>query len=104
MTFPWETAPARSVEDTVALIQADMRYAVQYTAVLVHSDQPALSMLVNTLRGQLIPRGECVFDGGSKFELQDIGMPQPGAPEMTVRELVTRLWDMARELGLELQT
>lgn len=98
--FPWEPVP---VDETVRLLQRDFAYAVQYTAVLVHSNRNALSMLVNTLRGQIIPRGGCKFTDGTTFELQDVGMPQPGAPAMSVQELMARLWGIARELGLELQ-
>lgn len=99
--FPWEPA-VRSTEDTVALLQRDFAYAIQYTAVVVHSNQAALSMCVNTPRGQIVPRGECRFTDGSKLELHDIGMPQPNCPQMTVQELMARVWDIARELGLEL--
>ncbi|MEL7086876.1 MAG: hypothetical protein AAGL98_00290 [Planctomycetota bacterium] len=97
--FPWEPVP---IDETVAALQRDFAYAVQYTAVLVHSNEPALSMLVNTQRGQIVPRGRCVFAGGSYAEFQDIGMPQPGAPVMTVPELLARVYDVARDLGLEL--
>lgn len=115
MTYPWETpaalpavvetaAPAvRSTEDKVTAIQKDLAFIVAYTAVLVHSNQPGLAMLVNTERGQIIPRGECKFTDGSTFELQDIGAPQVGAPLMSVQELMARVWDIARDLGLELQ-
>lgn len=115
MTFPWEqtheltTAEVRDiaapqdVAQTVALLQKDFAYAVQYTAVLVHSNRPELSMLVNTLRGQIVPRGECKFKDGSKIEFQDIGMCQPGAPVMSVQELMQRVWGIAKELGLELE-
>ena len=112
MTFPWEQLPAtveapqapatRSTEDTVAALQRDFAYAVQYTAILVHSNQPALQMLVNTARGQIVPRGQCKFSDGSTMELQDLGMPQINAPQMTVQKLMARAWDIARELGLEL--
>lgn len=102
MTFPWETAPVRTTEETLAALQRDLAYAVTHTAVLVHSNQPALAMLVNTSRGQIVPRGECNFTDGSKFELQDVGMPQVNVPEMTVRELMAQLWKIAGELGLEL--
>lgn len=100
MTFPWEPVP---VEETITLLQRDLAFMVQYTAVLVHSNRPNLAMLVNTPRGQLVPRGECKFTDGSKFELQDIGMPQPKTPEMTVQKLMAYLWEIAHELGLELQ-
>lgn len=99
--FPWEPVP---VDETVRLLQRDFAYAVQYTAVLVRSNRPALEMCVNTRRGQIVPQGECKFTDGSKFELQDIGMPQPGAPAMSVQELMARVWDLARELNLELVT
>ena len=97
--FPWEPAP---LADTVALLQRDMRYALQHTGVMVHSPHTALQIIVNTQRGQIVPRGECKFSDGSALEFQDIGMPQVGAPQMTVAELMTRVWNIARELGLEL--
>lgn len=99
--FPWEPVP---VEETLALLQRDLAYAVQYTAVVVHSNRPELAMCVNTKRGQIVPLGECKFTDGTTLELQDIGMPQVGAPTMTVPELMTRVWNAARELGLELVT
>lgn len=113
MTFPWEeqlpavTEPVRPpavrpVEETVAALQRDFAYAVMYTAVLVHSEHAALQMCVNTARGQIIPRGACKFTDGSSFELQDLGMPQPNTPTMSVKELVSRVWNVASELGLEL--
>lgn len=112
MTFPWEQLPTvqdapeppavMTTEQTVQALQRDFAYAVQYTAVLVHSNQAALRTLVNTTRGQIVPRGTCKFTDGSTFELQDLGMPQPGAPVMTVQDLVTHLWGVAKELGLEL--
>lgn len=95
--MPWEPAP---LDETVKALQADMRYALAHTGVLVHSKHEALQMLVNTRRGQIIPRGECKLDDGSTLEFQDIGMPQVGAPLMTVQELIARVWEIARELGL----
>ena len=92
------------MSETLELLQRDLQYMVAHTAVLVHSNRPELRAVVNTQRGQIVPRGECKFTDGTTFELQDIGMPQPGAPEMTVKELLARLWEIARELGLELQT
>jgi len=97
--FPWEPAP---VTETVAAMQRDMAYMVTHTAVLVHSNRPELQMLVNTARGQIVPRGQCKFTDGSTMELQDIGMPQVNAPTMTVNELMARLWGLAREAGLEI--
>jgi hypothetical protein len=98
--MPWEPAP---VEETVALLQRDMAYIVTHTAVLVRSKHPALQMVVNTRRGQIIPRGEGKFSDGSTIEVEDVGMPQPNTPEMTVKELMAMVWTIARELGLELQ-
>lgn len=95
--FPWEPVP---VEETLALLQRDVAYMVTHTAVLVHSNQAALEMLVNTARGQIVPRGECVFTDGSKFELQDMGMPQIGAPTMSVQKLLAHLQDIVQQLGL----
>lgn len=109
MTYPWEQLPAvtepaqaPAVADVVAAMQRDMRYMTTHTAVLVHSEHAALSMLVNTPRGQIVPRGECKFTDGSTVEFQDIGMPQVGAPEVSVKNLVARVWEIATELGLEL--
>jgi hypothetical protein len=101
--MPWEPAP-RSTEDTVVLLQRDFAYAVQMTAVLVHSSHPALQMLVNTARGQIVPRGECKFTDGTTMEFQDIGMPQPNCPTMSVKDLMAQAWDVANKLGLELVT
>lgn len=102
--FPWEVLPVvRTTEDTVALLQRDFAYAVQYTSVLVHTKHPALQMLVNTRRGQIVPRGQCKFTDGTTFELQDLGMPQPNSPEMTVAELMAEIWEAARKSGLELE-
>lgn len=110
MTFyPWEqthelttaeVAPATQLEGTVSALQRDFAYAVTHTAVVVHSPHASLQMLVNTPRGQIVPRGECRFTDGTALEFQDIGMPQPGAPTMTVQELMARAWGIARELGL----
>lgn len=97
--YPWEPVP---IEDTVRLLQRDFAYAVQFTAVQVHSPHEALQILVNTPRGQIIPRGECKFNDGSTLEFQDIGMPQPGASTMTIAKLMAMVWSVAREKGLEL--
>lgn len=99
--FPWEPTP---VSETVALLQRDVAYLVTHTAVLVHSSRPELVTLVNTARGQIVPRGQCKFTDGSTVEFQDIGMPQVGAPSMTVQELMAYVWGVANQLGLELQT
>lgn len=97
--FPWEPVPT---EETVAALQRDMAYIVAYTAVMVHSTRPELQMVVNTRRGQIVPRGECSFTEGTTFELQDIGAPQIGADEMTVKDLMAKVFEIATELGLEL--
>lgn len=108
MSYPWEQLPVTAepaqapAADVVAALQADLRYMVSHTAVLVHSSRPELQMLVNTARGQIVPRGECKFTDGSTIEFQDIGMAQVGAPSMTVRDLMARVWSIAAELGLEL--
>lgn len=108
MTYPWEQLPAvpepvKTPAETITAMQRDMAYMVTHTAVMVHSKHAALQMLVNTPRGQIIPRGVCKFTDGSKLEFQDIGMPQPGAPEMTVRDLTARLWNIANELGIGIE-
>jgi hypothetical protein len=99
--FPWEPAP---IAETLALLQRDFAIAVQLTAVKVHSNRPAMEMTINTKRGQVIPAGLCRFTDGTTFEMQDIGMPQPGCELCTVAELVGRLAEMAKNLGLELMT
>lgn len=86
------------------MLQRDVAYMVTHTAVAVQSNRPELSMVVNTARGQIIPRNECKFRDGSTIEFQDIGMPQPGAPAMNVDKLVALVWSIVRELGLELQS
>ena len=112
MTFPWEQLPAvpepvqapavQSTEETVALLQRDLAYMVTHTCVLVRSNRPEFHNLANVPRGQIMPRGDCKFLDGTTLEFQDIGMPQPGAPEMTVKDLMAWAWDVARGLGLEL--
>lgn len=97
--FPWEPVP---VGETVRLLQADIMYMLQHTGIMVHSNRPELCMLVNARRGQIVPRNECKFTNGTTLEFQDIGMPQLGVQVMTVQELIARVWDAARELGLEL--
>jgi hypothetical protein len=99
--MPWEPVP---VSETVALLQRDFAYAVQMTAVCVHSNRPEFQIVVNTRRGQIVPRGECKFTDGSTIEIRDLGMPQVGCSEMTVRELMEHVWSVARDLKLELTT
>lgn len=104
--FPWETQPpaAPTTEDTVRMLQRDVAFIVKYTAVHVRSNVDALDMLVNTPRGQIVPQGICMLSDGSTFEFHDIGAPQPGAPVLTIKELVAQVWDVVGALGLELQT
>lgn len=97
--FPWEPL---TVQDTVAALQRDFAYAVSNTAVVVHSNSPAFAMTVNTQRGQIVPRGQVKFSDGTVVELQDVGMCQPNVPYMTVHEIMTNIWSLASELGLEL--
>jgi hypothetical protein len=100
-TFPWDP-PKRSAEDTIALLQSDFAYAVANTAIVVHSNNPAFAFIANTQRGQLIPRGEVKFSDGTTVELQDIAMPQPNVPYLTVPQIMSRLWKLASESGLEI--
>lgn len=100
--FPWEPPAALSAEDAIEALRQDFAYAVAHTCVVVHSDNPAFAMMANTKRGQIIPRGEVKFSDGTALELQDIGMCQPGLSYMTVQEIMTRIWGVASELGLEM--
>lgn len=100
--YPWEPPAALTVEDAVKSLQRDFAYAVLNTAVLVRSENHAFRMLVNTPRGQVIPRGEVKFTDGTTVELQDLGMCQPNVPYMTVQELMTQVYNIAIDLGLEL--
>lgn len=99
--FPWDP-PRRSVEDTVALMQNDFAYAVANTCVMVHSNNPAFTFVANTQRGQLVPRGEVKLSDGTTIELQDIAMPQPNTPYMSVQQIMSRVWKLVGELGLEI--
>lgn len=100
--FPWEPPATPSTDDVVKLMQRDMAYMVTHTAIMVHSSHELLRCVVNTPRGQIIPRGECKFTDGSTVELQDIGMPQINCEILSVADLMARVWEVARELGLEL--
>ena len=100
--FPWEPAPSRDAPDIIAALQRDFAYAVRTTAVIVRSNNPAFATVVNTERGQIVPRGEVKFTDGTTVELQDIGMCQPNVPEMTVHDVMARVWTLATELGMEL--
>lgn len=111
--WPWETETLPAVqqetlpavpqgsETLLEALRQDFAYAVTNTAVKVHSNNPALQFLVNTARGQIIPRGDCKFTNGTVVEFQDIGMCQPGAPYMTVEDLLSKVLETARGLGLE---
>lgn len=103
--FPWEPEPpsVRTTEETVTAIQRDLAYMVTHTAVRVHSNRPELTIVVNTPRGQIIPMGEVKYRGGYTVELQDIGMPQPGAVEMKINELAAHVHATALFAGLELE-
>ena len=95
MLYPWE-------KPSIEALQADFAFAIRHTAILVRSSNPELRMVVNTERGQKLPIGEGIFTDGTTIELQDIGMPQPNCPVMTVQELIQAVMDKAKELGLEL--
>ena len=94
--------PERSLEEIVRAIQADIAFAVRHTAILVCSNNEALHMVVNTVRGQDMPPGGCTFTDGSEVTFRDIGMPQPGVPLMTVQELARAVADKALAMGLVL--
>lgn len=97
--FPWEPAP---VSETVAALQRDLAFCVSHTAILVHSSRPDMCFLVNTPRGQRVPAGECVLSDGTTLEYRDVGMPQVGAPVMTIEQLTAHVWETAQQLGLDL--
>jgi len=122
MGFPWESAqplmpwqasepPAAqgdvvqrldALEGTLSRLQADARYIVTHTAVLVHATGPhaaQLGMLANTKRGQLVPTGVAEY-GEHTIEFRDIGMPQVGVPEMSVQELCAAMFAKMQELGI----
>jgi hypothetical protein len=104
--WPWEVEPAPepTTEEVVKLLQRDFAIAVQLTAVMVHSTREEFKMIVNTRRGQIIPRGECRFTDGTVVELQDIGMCQPGLQTMTVPEIMAEVIRIATDLGMEILT
>jgi hypothetical protein len=125
LTYPWEKVdPLKELQDTVQLLQQDFAYALKYTAILVRSSNPDLCLIVNTERGPNIPSGKACFvasaaaqvDKGTypqneeatasslytTIEMQDIGMPQPGIPLMTMGELAKFILQKTQELGLEL--
>lgn len=99
--FPWDP-PRQPLEDTIALLQRDFRYAVENTAVVVHSNNPVFSFIANTARGQPMPRGEVKFTDGTTVELQDIGMCQANVPYLTVQQIMARVWKLAGDLELEI--
>lgn len=95
--MPWEP-----LDETVTALQRDVAYMVTHTAVVVHSNREELRHVVNTRRGQIVPRGEAKYADGTTIEFQDIGMPQPGARTLTVAELIERVLHDASNLGLGL--
>ena len=104
-SLPW-AQPVRSIDETVRLLQADVSYMVKHTAVAVHVTGPhaaELSMYVNTPRGQLVPTGTGRLTQGHTVVFQDIGMPQPGLPFMSIKELAQALTQRAAALGLEIE-
>lgn len=100
MRYPWEHPES----DHVAALQRDLAYVVTHTAVQVRSAHAGLCLLVNTPRGQVMPRGACTLSDGSAIEFQDVGAPQVGAPEMHIDALVLALWNMIRDMNLEIQS
>jgi hypothetical protein len=106
MSMPWEqpdTPPETdNLAETVRALQADLRFIVSHTAVLVRSDNLLLRMVFNTERGQSMPDPlKCIFRDGTTMEFQDIGMPQPGIPTKTIKEIVTAALEQAFSLGLQ---
>ncbi len=113
MKFPWEEqvpavpepppAPPSTIEETLTALQRDFAYAVQYTAIRVHSNRPELCATVNTRRGQIIPKGVATFSDGTTTEFQDMGMPQVGAGSVEcITDLIAMVLDIATEKGLTL--
>lgn len=106
MSMPWEQPDvppeASDVAETVRALQADLRFMVSHTAILVRSNDSALRMVFNTERGQNMPDPlKCMFRDGTTVEFQDIGMPQPGMPTKTIKEIVTAALEKALLLGLQ---
>lgn len=106
MSMPWEqpdTPPeASDLAETVRALQADLQFMVSHTAILVRSDNSALRMVFNTERGQSMPDPlKCMFRDGTAMEFQDIGMPQPGVPTKTIKDIVTAALEQALALGLQ---
>lgn len=100
--FPWDVPAKPPVEETVEALQRDFAYAVTFTGIMVHSNRAELRIVVNTQRGQIIPRNVSKFTDGTTVEMQDLGMPQPRVKTMTVEELVQWVVRTSNELGLEL--
>lgn len=98
--MPWDDPPPISAADEIAAMKRDFAYAVETTCIAVHSNNEAFRMLVNTKRGQLVPRNEVKFSDGTTVELQDTGMCRPNVPYMTVQEILAKIVSIADELGL----
>jgi hypothetical protein len=117
MSMPWDAPEAplvpwaqpgppavADVAEKLRRLQEDVGTIVTHTGVMVHATGPhaaALSMLVNTRRGQLMPTGVARYTDGTTIQFQDIGMPQPGAPFMTLPELFQQLYGIVQQLGLQ---
>jgi hypothetical protein len=105
MSMPWEqpdAPPETDLAETVRALQADLRFIVSHTAILVRSDNLLLRMVFNTERGQSMPDPlKCTFRDGTTMEFQDIGMPQPRVPTKTMKEIVTAALKKAFSLGLQ---
>lgn len=96
-----ETVEALPVEEQVSLLRDDVAIMVTHTGILVRSPHPEMRFRINTPRGQIVPRGEAKYSDGSTIEFQDLGMPQPGAPFMSIEDLVNKVLKTAHDLGLE---
>jgi len=106
MSMPWERPDAPpevdDVAETVRALQADLRFIVSHTAILVRSDNEALRMVFNTERGQSMPDPlKCTFRDGTTMEFQDVGMPQVNVQTKTMKEIVVAALEQALALGLQ---
>lgn len=107
--FPWEQEPEqsqpeqpRTVEEIVAMLQRDFAFAVNTTAVKVHSNEAAFRIIVNTPRGQIVPTEKTTFSDGTYVQLQDLGMCQPGVSYMELSDIAAMILNVADGLGLKL--
>lgn len=103
--FPWEQEPQppfAPLEDRFERLRRDVTTMVTHTAVMVCATHESLDGIVaNVPRNEIVPSGKAKYTGGNTVEFQNIGMPQPGHPFMTLRELLQTVHHKAAELGWE---